>query len=241
MMSQRRELLVQAVQHFWQVRGEAAERGARRDRGQRGAVTGGTQLDGILTMVENEILRVLPEGSVEIRRGRRAPVVPGYFRPEKEWDLVVLIGEQLGALVELKSHVGPSFGNNFNNRAEEALGSADDLWTAYREGAFGMQSAPWAGYFLLLEDTEASRKVVSVSEPIFKVFDEFREASYADRYELLLRRMMRERRYSATCLVMTTNPQEDYFKVTEPAPDMTYTRWINSLLAHLQGFVLEDV
>ena len=34
----------------------------------------------------------------------------------------------------LKSHVGPSFGNNFNNRTEEAIGTSHDLFTAYREG-----------------------------------------------------------------------------------------------------------
>jgi hypothetical protein len=27
----------------------------------------------------------------------------------------------------------PSFGNNFNNRSEEAIGSASDIWIAYRE------------------------------------------------------------------------------------------------------------
>lgn len=40
------------------------------------------------------------------------------------------------AAVELKSQVGPSFGNNCNNRTEEAIGTAHDFWTAYREGAF---------------------------------------------------------------------------------------------------------
>jgi len=61
--------------------------------------------------------------------------LPGYFRPTKSWDLVVVSDEQLFASIEFNSHVGPSFGNNFNNRVEEALGSASDLWMAYREGA----------------------------------------------------------------------------------------------------------
>jgi len=38
-----------------------------------------------------------------------------------------------------------SFGNNYNNRTEEALGSAVDLWAAYREGAFKPSRGPWFG------------------------------------------------------------------------------------------------
>ena len=41
------------------------------------------------------------------------------------------------AVIEVKAQVGPSFGNNFNNRAEEALGNTDEFWTAYHESAFG--------------------------------------------------------------------------------------------------------
>ena len=60
--------------------------------------------------------------------------------------------DQLIVVLEVKSQVGPSFGNNFNNRTEEAIGSALDLWTAYREGAFNKTIRPWLGYLFLLED-----------------------------------------------------------------------------------------
>ena len=73
------------------------------------------------------------------------------FRPTKEWDL--LGGKGTGQLIlalEAKSQVGPSFGNNFNNRTEEAMGSALCLWTAYREGAFNKTVRPWLGYMFLL-------------------------------------------------------------------------------------------
>ena len=60
--------------------------------------------------------------------------LPGFFRPTKEWDLLVVRDSQLILALETKSQVGPSFGNNFNNRTEEAMGSALDLWTAFREG-----------------------------------------------------------------------------------------------------------
>ena len=77
--------------------------------------------------------------------------LPGYFRATKMWDLLVVTNKELQAVVELKAQVGPSFGNNANNRAEEALGNAVDLWTAYREGAYQANPAPWVGYLFLLE------------------------------------------------------------------------------------------
>lgn len=71
--------------------------------------------------------------------------LPGYFRPNKKWDLLVVDKNELVIAIEFKSQVGPSFGNNFNNRTEEAMGTALDIWTAYREGVFGAQQAPgWA-------------------------------------------------------------------------------------------------
>jgi hypothetical protein len=63
--------------------------------------------------------------------------LPGFFRPTKDWDMLVVHEGHLIAAVEFKSQRGPSFGNNFNNRTEEAIGNATDLWTAFREGAYG--------------------------------------------------------------------------------------------------------
>ena len=58
--------------------------------------------------------------------------LPGFYRPTKKWDLVVVRDGRLCAAIEMKSQVGPSFGNNFNNRTEEAVGSSVDLWRAYQ-------------------------------------------------------------------------------------------------------------
>ena len=53
----------------------------------------------------------------------------------------------------------------FNNRSEEAIGTAHDLWTAYREGAFDHSPRPWLGWLMLLQDCEKSRSTVDVDEP----------------------------------------------------------------------------
>src|SRR5438045_2908821 len=91
---------------------------------------------------------------------RTALELPGYYRPEKKWDLIVIADKQLMAVLEFKSQVGPSLGNNFNNRAEEAIGSATDIWVAFREGRFGDGPAPFLGYFFLLVDCPRVRKPV---------------------------------------------------------------------------------
>jgi hypothetical protein len=120
----------------------------------------------------------------------KAIELPGFFRPEKKWDLIVVHQDVLVAAVEFKSHIGPSFGNNFNNRSEEAIGSAQDIWTAFREGAFRTSDRPWLGFVMLLEDCEGSTRPVQVKQPHFDVFPEFQEASYSDRYKLLMTKLV---------------------------------------------------
>ena len=115
----------------------------------------------------------MPESRASASSAKEALELPGFFRPTKEWDLVVVKDGTLIAAIEAKSQVGPSFGNNFNNRTEEAMGSALDLWTAYREGAYLDSPQPFLGYFFMLEDCAASSHPVSVKEPHFKVFPEF--------------------------------------------------------------------
>ncbi len=137
----------------------------------------------------------------EIHRRASLLTIPGYFRPTKRWDVLVLKEDRLIAAIELKSHVGPSFGNNFNNRAEEAVGSATDLWTAYREGAYGDRVRPFVGWLILVEDAPASRRAVRCLSPHFPVLPAFEDASCLRRYDLLCRRLVRERLYTAATVI----------------------------------------
>jgi hypothetical protein len=108
---------------------------------------------------------------------RQSLELPGFFRPTKEWDLLVVRESQLIAAIELKSQGGPSSGNNCNNRTEEVMGTALDLWMAYREGAWNKTVQPWLGYVFLLEDSPRARLPVRVAEPYGKVLPEFVNAS----------------------------------------------------------------
>lgn len=191
-----------AVRFFWATRDRQVADQLRRggsDQGARGAVTGGQQMDGFI----QKIIELMTDAGVKpehIYTRKRHLHLPGFFRPTKQWDLLVVENGNLQAALELKSQVG-SFGNNFNNRTEEAVGSAADIWTAYRDGAFSLSPQPWLGYLFLLEDCAKSRRPVSVYEPHFPVFDEFKGASYAKRYELFCRKLVRERKYTAACFL----------------------------------------
>lgn len=116
------------------------------------------------------------------------------------------------------------------------MGSAMDLWTAYREGAFNESLRPWLGYTFLLEDCPASRGPVRVKEPHFKVFPEFMGASYAKRYELFCRKLVRERHYNAAAYLISNRDFGISGAFQEPAPDLTFEILARSLVAHVEAY-----
>jgi hypothetical protein len=227
-----------AVRQFWRTRlrqKKNQETSGRRDQGSRGAVTGGGQLDGFIGLVSTLLMEHgVPEGS--IFRKRRVEL-PGFFRPTKEWDLLVMVNGNLLATMKFKSQVGPSFGNNFNNCTEEALGSATDLWTAYREGAFLESPQPWLGYFIFLEEAPGSTRPVQVQEPHFKVFEEFRETSYARRYELFCHKLVRERFYDAACLILSEPKRGIKGAYREPSAELAFSGFVASVIGKTQAFL----
>src|SRR5262245_31327224 len=115
------ERLLAAIRHFWSVRErqstkQGGEEASAKDRGQRGAVTGGKQMDGFMRLVhdlfveaglESATIYCLAHPNWAPKKSRRrvrgsAPVevsvvpvhcgateLPGWFRAEKNWDLLV--------------------------------------------------------------------------------------------------------------------------------------------------------
>ena len=192
-----------AVKAFWSCRKKALTKQAasgKADAGTRGAVTAGKNMDGFVTLLIDLIKANGLKDACIIRDGRVPLTLPGYFRPTKMWDMLVLRQDHLIAAVELKSQVG-SFGNNFNNRTEEAIGTAHDLWTAYREGSFGESIRPFVGWLMLVEDAPGSRSAVSDRSQHFPVRPEFVNASYIQRYELLCRKLMQENLYTLASVI----------------------------------------
>ena len=229
--------IAQAVAYYWHARQKQTEKQAkqgRADQGARGAVTGGYQMLAFSELITSLLVDV---GVVkEHIFYRKSLELPGFFRPTKEWDLLVVRDGQLIAAIELKSQVGPSFGNNFNNRTEEAMGTALDLWTSYREGAFNKTVRPWLGYLFMLEDSQKSRQPVRVKEPHFKVFPEFVKASYARRYELFCRKLVRERHYNAAAFLLSAKDSGPKGEFSQPADDLTFEVFARSLVAHAAAY-----
>ncbi|MCX5850630.1 MAG: restriction endonuclease [Deltaproteobacteria bacterium] len=227
-----------AVSHYWQTRSvqrQKQQQRGRADQGLRSAVTGGAHMDGFIDLFTELIITSGLRKEFIFRK--RAVELPGFFRPTKEWDLLVVKDQMLIAAIEAKSQVGPSFGNNFNNRTEEAIGSALDLWTAFRERAYLDTAPPFLGYFFMLEDCPSSNRPVSVKEPHFKVFPEFVDASYMTRYELLCRKLVLERHYTSAAFITSTSQNGLRGIYNTPAEDLSIERFAKMLTVHIKNFV----
>lgn len=229
--------VAQAVSYYWLTRKAQKDKQKRSgvsDAGLRSAVTGGAQMDGFIRLFTEIIVEAGMNERYVFRK--RQLELPGFFRPSKEWDLLVVKNGHLVAAIEAKSQVGPSFGNNFNNRTEEAMGSSLDLWTAYREGAFNGGIQPFLGYFFMLEDCDASVRPVRVKEPHFKVFPEFVGASYMKRYEIFCRKLVLERHYTSASFITSESETGLHGVYREPANDLSFTIFLKSLVSHIGAF-----
>ncbi|NKE70596.1 PaeR7I family type II restriction endonuclease [Candidatus Manganitrophus noduliformans] len=224
----------EAVKAFWGNR-EAARRkqieSGKADQGERAGVTAGKNMDGFLALMK-EIVRRNGLVDAEICLQRQLLTLPGYFRPTKLWDMLVMNHGRLVAAMELKSQVGPSFGNNFNNRTEEAIGTAVDLRTAYREGAFGESPRPFIGWLMLVEDCAASRTPVRDKSPHFSVFPEFSNASYADRYNILCRKLVQEQLYTTASVLLSPRSAVNSGEYTELSELTSLKTFVATLAGH---------
>lgn len=229
--------LAKAVRHFWRTRAHQKVRQGsttgRKDAGNRSAVTGGKHADGFVRMIQ---AIVLDAGLSKVSVEKRARTLPGYYRPSKEWDLVVAADKNLVAVVEVKSQVG-SFGNNFNNRVEEALGNATDFWAAYANGRFTGSTRPWLGYLFMLEECAGSdRDTKRVSLEPFAIDEVFQELSYGKRYEEACRRMVRERLYDAACFFTSNADAGLRGQFKQPAEELSIRNFAISLHARATAF-----
>ncbi len=229
----------EATMAFWGNRAaamEAQKEAGRIDQGGRAGVTAGKNMDGFLGLLADLVeSNGLPLSS--IHRKKSVVTLPGYFRPTKQWDVLVVHRGRLIAALELKSQVGPSFGNNFNNRTEEAIGTAHDLWTAYREGAFGNQSKPFVGWLMMVEDEPKSRCAVKNAAPHFDVFPEFDGASYLQRYDLLCQRLVKEQLYTSAGLMASKRGAANDGDFCELSELTSLKTFVTTFAAHIAAEV----
>lgn len=225
----------EAVKYYWATlsgQAEAQRESEDSTRGRRAEVLGGQQMDGFAGLIEDILVDAgIPRDSV---KHDYHATIPGYFRHEKEWDTAVVHDDELLAAIEYKS-LASSFGNNLNNRVEEALGNSTDLLQAYEEGVFEPSPAPWIGYLMLMADTEKSRKTPRLREPNFDADEAFKGASYVDRMELLCLRMVRQRLVNNAAFILSDEERGLEGEFWEPNEELQFRRFLRSLVAHVKG------
>ena len=224
-----------AIKTFWGTRSAANQKQAERgkvDQGERSGVTAGKNMNGFLALMK-DIIQKNGLGHADICLRRRVLTLPGYFRPTKLWDILVINEGKLVVAIEFKSIVGPSFGNNANNRAEEAVGTATDLWTAYREGALGDSLRPFVGWMILVEDCHDTRRPIRNAAPHFPVFPEFNGTSYAKRFEILCRKLVQEQLYTTAAALLSPRTAINTGEYSELSELSGLKAFVSTLAGHV--------
>jgi len=139
-------------------------------------------------------------------------------------------------VIEIKSQVG-SFGNNFNNRVEEAIGSATDFWTAYKNGVFKPTAKPWLGYLFMLEECDSSLQPTRrIDLSPYPVDERFQSLSYAQRYEMVCQRMVRELLYDSACFITSNENDGLRGQFKQPNQELSIKNFAISLHARAAAF-----
>ncbi len=217
-MTPTREDFELAIAAYWQAKDEqlaAAEEIQSTAEGSAKAVRGGGQFNPIVNLIARFFTDAgYPQESIGVKKGQ--VTLPSHFRPTKQWDLVVVHREVLVAAIEMKALGGPSFGNNYNNRVEEALGSSMDLRRASLEGLVGPEK-PWLGYFFLMNDEAGSRRSLKPQKGPYPAEEIWKGRSYQQRFEVTGSRLLDENFYDAVCYLISSpdepGPQEPVDKL----------------------------
>lgn len=215
------EAVTAALLAYWTARNDAAEAQAAKgavDQGARSGVTAGGHMNWIAALCAdvarsagahpNAVFYAGPKGADFTRpHVKQGYTLPGWFRPTKEWDVVVYdpSGDVIAA-IELKSQNGPSYSNNANNRMEEAIGNSYDLKKAVVEGL--IPAMPWMGYVYVIEDDVVSTRDCSDRAPSrYPLDNTFLGWTYTERVRLLAKRLVEDNHYDSAWAVKTSRPE----------------------------------
>ena len=227
-----------AVKEFWRVRDSHG-------------VRSGKTLDGFIELLSWIVHNNgLPNAS--IITGRQAQL-PGYFRPTKSWDVVIINDGKLIAAIELKS-IADSFGKNANNRNEEVLGSGIDLKEAFEENAFQGLTRLFTGYLILVEDCLDTHRNIQIQMKYFQAMKVFLAEpknselsyvkgsdgffptidgiSYMKRFDILCKRLMQKNLYTAASVIKSPRSSINDGGFSDVSKDTS----IKAFLASLASF-----
>lgn len=145
--------------------------------------------------------------------------LPGHFSATQLWDIVVVNEGRLIAAVKFDYLPGASLSACASCDCDKVLGRAMELQAAYRRGVFGETRKPFVGYLMLLEDAPASRRPATDASPNFPLSPEFRRASYAERYNILCRKLMADNLYTVAAVILlpsSASKSGTYSELSEP-------------------------
>ncbi|MDT0331482.1 PaeR7I family type II restriction endonuclease [Nocardiopsis lambiniae] len=196
-----------AIAQYWGVKSTQNDLSKIKDAvgaGTASSVRAGKHFDSVAGLIAKFFLEAgYPKDYIRVEK-KQGLELPGYFRPQKQWDVVVSMRNTLVAAFELKGLGGPSFGNNYNNRVEEALGSAVDLRHAALAKLYPGEK-PWLGYFFIMEDAKGSQGPVRIAKgaalPPESIWD---NTSYQDRFGIFCQRLIDESLYDSVCYVTSS-------------------------------------
>ena len=185
-----------------------------------------------------------PRGTVCPQPARR---YPGWFTRGSEWAMgcrdlreearsrssrVLPSNERMGhahlaawrapGALGFKLQVGPSSGNDFNNRSEEVMGQ---IMIFGQPAVKEHLARPFPGRLMLVEECEASAVPVRVAGPHFRVDPVFRGASRIERHDIPCKRLVREGLYTGTALMASPREAVDdgcHRKMSGPASLKTF-------------------
>jgi len=225
-----REDLKEAILHSFVAREKAAEMQIERgiiDTGKRSQVTSGRHLDMLTDLIVKDLIKC-GISSDDIYSKNKGTELPGWFRATKKWDILGFCDSRLVTAIEMKS-IYSSYGNNLNNRAEEAIGGAVDAKYALNNELLNQSIPPVFGYILIVrKDDVSAAQCRDPNEPHFRADVEFFNKSYVERFLILCRRLRREAIYGAVWFVVADPEKET---VEELDPDLSY----ESFIAEIRG------
>lgn len=234
--------VLRAVKSFWNV---------RKTKGVRSGKT----LDGFVELI-SWIVHASGLPNAVVYTSRLDAQLPGFFRPSKSWDIVVINDGKLVAAIELKS-IADSFGKNSNNRNEEALGSGIDIKEAIAENVFEEHTRIFTGYLILVEDCPSTKANVKIQMRYFRAMKDFLAipnswdevyvkskkgkfadidgVSYMKRFDILCTRLMQKGLYSAAAVI--TSPREAIADGTygHVSNQTSIKAFLASLAAHVEA------
>ncbi len=225
-----------ALLRSYDIRQQAAEiqiENGTMDVGLRSQVTSGKHMDEIADLIAKDVVDMgIPQESIYYKK--KNVEIPGWFRATKQWDILAFVDDQLVTSIELKSISG-SYGNNLNNRTEEALGEAIDAKYAMERGLLNRVTPPILAYALVVKkDDQSKSKCSNPKSHHFEPDPIFNNTSYLERFRIMCERLRRENIFGAVWFVVV-DPENQ--TVEEPVKELSYDAFIAEINGRVNAFL----